>query len=322
MIVLSICILTYNNSKLLEECIESIISNTHNINFEIIIVDSGSTDNTFKMLEKFNNLVKIIKNNIFSGFSAGNNQAFKIARGEYILMLNDDTLILNNSIEKMYNFLHINPHAGAIGPRIFNTDKTHQYSSYLSHPGLFSDFFLKTIPFYAIYRFYIFFVNKNEADFYDQFGKCNGSVNKIREVKHLMGCCIMFKRNLLEKIGYLDENFFLSLEDQDFCARISKSKQGIFYLPESEIIHHGGQSTKHLNNFTNIYFDSRLYLQKKFYGIISTFFYKLFIILSSLLNLFSIVVFYYFIWDEKYKNYFKNAYKYNIKQLRYIYKNF
>ena len=318
MVDLSICILTYNNASILEECINSIISNTQNISYEIIIVDGGSTDNTLKLLTMYNDVVTIINNKKFSGFSAGNNQAFRIAKGEFILMLNDDTIILNNSIEIMFNYLKCNNNIGAVGPRIYNTDKSHQYSSYLTHPTLFYDFLVKTIPFYIFYRTYRYIFESSQSDFHDQFGLCNGSINLIREVKHLMGCCIMFRLNSLKSIGYMDENFYLSLEDQDFCARISQNNLSIFYLSNAEIIHHGGQSTKKLKKFSSIFLDSRMYFETKYYGKNATYFYKIILILSSLINLVTIPIIQIFTWDKKYKSFLKNSFSCNFNQLIYI----
>jgi GT2 family glycosyltransferase len=321
---LSICILTFNNCELLKSLLYSINKSIDNkLTYEIIIVDSGSTDNTLKMLsQEFKDIITI-KNQNFSGFSSGNNQAFKIAKGDYILMLNDDTIIINDSIILIFSMLINNKNIGAIGPILLNPDGSQQYSAYLSYPTIFSEFITHFIPLKIINNFYKKFSLKFNYNFYNQYGKVYSNNKKGTFVKHLMGACIMFKTKLIDEIGLMDEGYYLSLEDQDFCKRIiEKGGYKIYFLPQAKVIHYGGQSVGKIKEFNSIYLDSRLYFQKSNYGNFSKYALISLMFLISIINIPLIGFLKIFVRKKNFKKILQSEIIYNLSLIKYINKKF
>jgi GT2 family glycosyltransferase len=283
MIDLSICILTLNHKQMLSDCLDSIYKNSLHISIEVIIVDSGSNDGTIQMLEAEFPNIKLIKNSKFPGFASSNNTAFEYVSGRYIMILNDDTKVLTDCLRKLVNYMDTNPKTGAIGPKLINSDLSHQYSSYLSFPSLKTELLTKTIQL-AWLRDKFINIAKTNNDQLDQYGLRNGNLNKTRYVKHLMGACIMVRKEIIESVGNLDGQFYLSLEDQDWCKRIGDAGWDVVYLPESQVIHFGNQSVSKISNFGKIYLQSRCYFQKKHYGFVSYIALRFLILLIALNN--------------------------------------
>lgn len=322
-IEISICILTYNNAELLSNLLYSIKNSVRNINYEIIVVDSGSIDSTKNYLKTLHSDVILIENIKFKGFSSGNNQAFNIARGRHILMLNDDTLILEDAINLMHEKLSSNENIGAIGPRLLNIDLTTQYSAFLSYPTILTDFLTNFFITKIILSFYKKFAIKYSFNFLTQFGVAYSNVENGCSVKHLMGACILFRKSLIYKIGQMDENYYLSLEDQDWCKRIiEKGAFSVYYLPEAKILHYGSQSVNKLSEFNSIYFESRKYFQQSNYGKRSLIFYKIIIILMTLINIPFYFILKKVLFSKKYKNIFNSELNFNYNLFNYIIKDY
>lgn len=228
---LSIIIVNYNKAELLKQCLESIYDNlSQNITYEVIVVDNASQDQSVALIKDAFPHVTIIQNDHNRGFAAGNNQGLRIAQGKYIILLNNDTFVLANALEQLIKFLHENPMVGAVGPALLNADG---YTIQVQGSGRGEKFWLATRP---------------------------------TEVSFLTGAAFMIRRELLEDVGELDENFFFYNEDLDWCRRIIAKKWKIFYLPQAKIIHYGGQSTTlnsvkaHVEGFRGgMYFCSKYY---------------------------------------------------------------
>jgi len=228
---LSIIIVSWNVRELLEKCLKSVFDQTKNISLEVFVVDNASTDETARMvLEKFPQ-VTLIKNNKNMGFAVGNNQAIRLAKGEYILLLNPDTEILNGAIERMVGFMQSHPEAGIAGPKLLNSDKTLQPSIRL-FPRLIDQIliFLKIPHIWPnlgpLKRYYA-------LDF-DYTG--------VSEADQVMGAFFLVRREVFNKIGLLDEKFFIWFEEVDFCRRARQAGYKIMYNPDAQVIHYGGQS--------------------------------------------------------------------------------
>jgi Predicted glycosyltransferases len=268
---------------MLLECLDSIHDTTPKECFEIIIVDSGSTDGTIEMIKTEYPDIKLIQNQKFYGFSSGNNQAFQLATGKHIMILNDDTLVLPDTISELLEYVKGNPKVGAIGPRLLNKDLSHQYSSYLSFPTIKTDLLTNVLQIKWLRD--LFNSGRScDADKLDHYGIRNGKKDEVRQVKHLMGACILIRKEVLQTVGALDEHFYLSLEDQDWCKRIGEAGWEVIFYPASKIIHLGNQTVKNLANFGKIYFRSRSYFQKKHYGLLSLFLFKIFTVFIACNN--------------------------------------
>jgi GT2 family glycosyltransferase len=246
---LSIVIVSYNVNDYLIKCLDSIYSFLSNsINFEIIIVDNDSKDESPEVIEKKFKNVLLIKNNFNAGFPAANNQAFRIAKGDFILMLNPDTELTDDSINKLYQFLKSDSSISIAGPKVLNTDGSLQQSVWR----------LPTIGHVFAESFHLKHIIKNKY-----FNNLNP--NQTTLVDSVSGCCLMFRKDLFEKIGMLDENLFW-IEDVDFCYRAKLKNLKTAYYPLSQIFHHSGKSVKANYNFAyyNKIFNFIKYYKKHF----------------------------------------------------------
>ena len=232
----SLVIINYNTKEFLGKCLKSIYENTHEISFEVFVVDNNSKDESTKMVKKEFPQVNLIKNEINVGFAKANNQAIRKSSGRYILLLNSDTLVSPNSLNMMKRFMDHHPQAGALGCKLLNPDLTLQPSC-------------REFPSFVTLLF--------ESTFLDQLFPSNKVIgryklsswnhNEIREVDQPMGACLMVRRKTMEEVGLLDEGFHMFFEEVDWCYRIKKRGWKIYFLPEAKVIHYGGQSIRKVN---------------------------------------------------------------------------
>jgi GT2 family glycosyltransferase len=262
--VISFCVLTSNNVKILNDCLASIISTVNKYSFEIIIVDSSSNDETNYLIGNKFCSAHYIRNDRFYGFSSGNNQAFRNSSGKYICILNDDTILKEFCIDLLIEELENDDSIGAIGPKLLNKDGSLQVSSFNSFPCLLSEFITTSIPFGFVKEKVINFFECNKV--LSNYGEYNLIIDRPVQVKHLMGACIIIPSKVYYEIGGLDENFYLSMEDQDLCRRVLKHNRQVVYFPSAELIHLGGQTVSRLKGaFNKIYLESKLYFFKKYH---------------------------------------------------------
>ncbi|MGJ0843076.1 glycosyltransferase family 2 protein [Clostridium tertium] len=216
MIDLSIIIVNWNTGDLLENCIKSIIKNTTSLRYEIIICDNDSKDNSANRgLEKYDE-VKVIYSKENLGFSKGNNLAFSSSNGRYILLLNPDTIIKNNAIDKAYKYLIKQNEEVLVGAKLLNSDYSIQLSS-CHFPNLYN----------MIFKKYVMSIDMH---------------NKIHETDWVMGAFMMMSRDLYLKVGMLDEKYFMYSEDLDLCYQVKKMNGKVIHFAESEVVHFYNQS--------------------------------------------------------------------------------
>lgn len=231
---LSVIIVNYNVKYYLEQCLNSVLKAIHDIDSEIFVVDNNSSDDSVEMLNKQFPLVKLIQNNTNLGFAKANNQAIAQAKGEYILLLNPDTIIEEDCFVKLLAFMHQSPKAGAVGVKMVNGDGKFLPESKRGFPfpsvafykfsGL-SKLFPKSRTFA---KYHLSFLNKDE----------------IHEVDVLAGAFMFLRKSTLDIVGSLDEDFFMYGEDIDLSYRIQKAGFSNYYYPDTTIIHYKGESTK------------------------------------------------------------------------------
>jgi GT2 family glycosyltransferase len=276
----SIVIVSYNVANYLKECIRSIKRETI-CNYEIIVIDNNSEGHTVELLRTQHPDVTLIRNDLNLGFAKANNQGFKIANGRYVFMLNPDTLILNGAVDKLIQFLDEHPEIGACGPKNLNPDLTLQHNCH--H---FPSLTLEIFKFLQLKRFF----PKNRL-----FGREHMSYwdyGNIRAVDWITGCSLMIRKDVLDRIGGLDENYFLYSEECDFCYQMKQQGKKIFYFPQAEIIHYGGESSVtqnyerlHSRTITKHLYVSRYYFYRKNYGKIQEFVLRFLDILYFILSL-------------------------------------
>jgi GT2 family glycosyltransferase len=228
----SIIIVNWNTEALLRDCLSSIYEQTTNINYEIIVVDNASTDQSIEMVRHNFPTVKLIQNKENRGFAAANNQAIETAQGRYILLLNSDTIVLDKAIEKTFAFANTHPEAGATGCRVLNPDGTIQTTCF-TFPSLLNMF----LSFTYLYKFFPKnrFFGREQMTWWDR--------NDVRQVDVITGCFMLIRREAIEQVGLMDESFFVYAEETDFCYRLKKNGWKVMFTPVGQIIHFGGQST-------------------------------------------------------------------------------
>lgn len=216
---LSIIIVNWNAEEYLKECIKSIYSNMVKTAFEIIVVDNMSSDGSVSMLQNNFPGVRVIRNDVNIGFAKANNQAIKVSRGRYILLINPDTVVIDQSLLKMINFMAADPGAGAIGAKLILPDGSSEASGAGYRPSLvtaFNYYFFLSKLFPRIFRgLYL-----DQASFQEE----------PVAVDWVSGACMMLRRELLGRKIMFNEDFFMYVEDVELCDRIRKDGWKIYYL--------------------------------------------------------------------------------------------
>lgn len=254
---LSIIIVNYNVSHFLEQSLLSVFKASKNIDVEVIVVDNNSVDGSIEMVEKKFPKVKLIANKQNVGFSKANNQAIKISEGQYVLLLNPDTVVQEDTFEKCLTFMDSKPDAGAIGVYMVDGKGNYLPESKRSLPT-------PAVAFFKIFGLSALFPSSR------RFGKYHLGYldkNKIHEVEVLSGAFMMIRCETLEKAGLLDESFFMYGEDIDLSYRITKAGYKNYYYPEARIIHYKGESTKKSSlNYVFIFYQAMLIFAKKHFS--------------------------------------------------------
>lgn len=233
---LSIIVVSYNTREMTQECLQSIYTNAGEVSLEVIVVDNNSQDGSVEMLAAQFPHVHLVKNRENRGFAAANNQGLAVAQGEYILLLNSDTISLGNVLVESVRYLESNLKVGAMGCQVLNFDRTIQ-ATCSGFPTLLRllimTLALDRIPFFPILDTYLLrsWPRDNE-----------------RDVEVISGCFLMARREVIERIGGLDEQFFFFAEETDWCRRILQDGWKLMFSPVGKIIHHGGGSVKKLNH--------------------------------------------------------------------------
>jgi len=232
---LSIVITSYNTSDILLKCLDSIWLETKDITFEVIVVDNASVDDTVTELKKLSQKRKNLKtifNNENVGFSKGNNQGVAKSKGNYILFLNSDTRLIENTFKKMIDWMESHKDIGVSSCQLLNSDKSLQASG-----GYFPDI-LKVF-------FWTFLID--DLPFINSFGSYHPHVGDFYRKDHeqdwVTGAFMMVRREVIEKVKGFDENIFMYAEELELCYRIKKLGYKIYYTTVSKIIHIGGASS-------------------------------------------------------------------------------
>lgn len=245
--MISIIIVNWNTRDLLIDCLESIRQNSPGC--EVIVVDNASSDNSVEAVGRQFPAAKLIASETNLGFAAGNNLGIAEAAGDYVLLLNPDTIVKPQAVDAMHEFLLANPDTGAVGCRIENPDGSQQESYWMSFPSI-GWLFLKSLYLDKIVR---------------RFRREKITEDAPFQVAHLLGACIMTPRSVLHELSGFDESYFLYLEETDLCRRIIQSNRNIYYLPTASIIHFGQQSSLQAAEWTNIqlYLSAYKFIRRK-----------------------------------------------------------
>jgi GT2 family glycosyltransferase len=228
---LSIVIICWNDWKVIENCLRSIIEGVHKISYEIIVSDNGSTDGSPEKIRAQFPTVRVIENRANLGFARGNNVGIYAAQGEYVLILNPDTIIHDGTLDGWIEFADRHPEAGGFGCRVLNPNGTYQRSA---RP-------FPTITRYLVAALYLRFLGRlKRPTLSNEYEWWKGDTE--REVDWQSGCCVMFRGDLLKQLSGFDDRFFYQFEEVDLCRRVWNAGYRIRFTPEVAITHLGGQS--------------------------------------------------------------------------------
>ena len=267
----SVVIVSWNTRALLETCLASVDGPAAGSAIDVVVVDNASEDGSAEMVRRNFQNVRLIENDENVGYARANNQGIRAGRSDFVLLLNSDTQLRHGVIERLASFLRANPEVAAVGPRVANPDGSLQTSCYPT-PTLFREFWrlfhldaLLPLGSYAMSR-------------WDQI--------RPQEVEILLGACILVRREAMERVGLLNETYFMYSEDLDLCYRLRRDGGRIFWYPSAEIVHHGGQSTRQVSRqmFLQLY-RSKLAFFRLYYGGLTAAVYKLILLAASLARL-------------------------------------
>jgi N-acetylglucosaminyl-diphospho-decaprenol L-rhamnosyltransferase len=229
---LSIICVNWNSLDYLLSCVSSIYENTHELSFEIIVFDNASSEGKIETVTKQFPRIKLIKSDRNVGFAAGNNLAFRQSLGQYILLLNPDTKLIGPAINIMLDQIKALPDAGIIGCKLLNTDLSTSTSSIHKFPTILNQ--LLTVEWLRLRfpKFPLWAIGPLFAE--------NLSPTKVEAIS---GACMMLKRDVFERAGLLNENYFMYAEDIDLNYNVRQLGFSSYYIGNAQIVHHGGRSS-------------------------------------------------------------------------------
>ena len=224
---LSIVIVSFNTKKILKSCLNSIFQNKFKGKLEAIVIDNNSLDGSSLMVEKEFKEVTLIRNKENVGFAKAVNQGIKKSKGEFVLLLNSDIIVKENSLNLLFDFAKDKNDLGVLGGRLLNKEGSIQGSCY-HLPNLWrtiinSEGFLKYAP----------------------------QSQEPTQVEVVVGAVFLIPRKIIKEVGLLDERYFIYFEDLDYCRRIKNAGFKVFYLPKAEFVHFHGASGKSIPQKTH-----------------------------------------------------------------------
>lgn len=254
---LSVVIVNYNVKHFIEQCLFSVLKASENIACEVFVVDNNSVDGSVTLIKEKFPQINLIVNKINTGFSVANNQAIKLAKGEYILLLNPDTVVQEDTFTKILAFMDAHPQAGGLGVKMLDGQGNFAPESKRGLPT-------PEVAFYKMFGFSRFFPKSK------RFGKYHLSFlpeNQTNEIDVISGAFMLIRKSVLDTIGLLDETFFMYGEDIDLSYRIKKAGFKNYYFPETQIIHYKGESTKRSSlNYVVIFYKAMAIFSKKHFS--------------------------------------------------------
>jgi GT2 family glycosyltransferase len=258
MIDLTISIVSSDNMEQLSDCLASIYNTCPpSIGLEVALVNNASARDWSALTAAFPR-ARIIRSDRPIGYAAAHNLAIASSTGRYHLIMNDDMLVHDGTLEQILRYLDDHPQAGALGCRLTNADGSLQISSFLSYPSLLDqareallvNMVLARIP-PLHHRF-------------TMYGRANSNGTETRSVCHLMGAFIVVRREVLESVGPLDPHYFFSFEDIDWCWRIRQRGWSVVYLPRAVVVHFGSQTLgKRTDRMLGAFYAGRLRFEAK-----------------------------------------------------------
>jgi GT2 family glycosyltransferase len=272
---LSVVIVNWNTREFLSRCLRSVYDTTPDLDFEVIVVDNGSTDGSQEMVRQEFPGVGLIVNTENRGFAKANNQAIRRSRGRYVLLLNSDAFVRENAIEHTIAFMDGHPEAGMAGCKLLFEDGRLQPSCY-AFPTLFTEFLIavgldRLLP---------------RSRLFGKYGMTYWDFDDIREVDVILGAFMLVRATAIDDVGLMDERYFMYSEEVDWCYRLREKGWKIYFYPHVEAVHLGGGSTRRVRAEMLIrLYGSRIEFFRKHHGRLSARLLKLVIGFNCLLRI-------------------------------------
>jgi len=248
---ISIVIVSYNVRHFLSQCISSILNSICNVEFEIIVVDNNSKDNSCEFIKNNFPNVKLIENKDNLGFGKANNIGFSVSNGKYVLILNPDTIISPDTLQTMYEFMENNIDVGIAGCKVLNSDGSFQLACRRGFPTPWASFT-------KLFGLQKIFPNLK------LFGKYNmtfKSIDESYQVDAVIGAFMFVNKEVIDRINGFDEKYFMYGEDIDFCKKANLLGYKTYYVHTTTIVHYKGESTKrsNINDLNHFYEAMKIY---------------------------------------------------------------
>jgi len=254
---LSVIIVNYNVEYFLEQCLLSVEKAAKNIDAEIFVVDNNSVDGSVNLVKEKFPFVKLIENKKNTGFSFANNQAIKESQGKYVLLLNPDTLVEEDTFEKIITFMNTHQDAGGLGVMMVDGKGIFLPESKRGLPT----------PMVAFYKIFGLSALFPKSKIFGRYHVGYLDKNKTHEIEILSGAFMLLRKKVLDEIGLMDETFFMYGEDIDISYRITKAGYKNYYFPKTKIIHYKGESTKKSSvNYVFIFYRAMIIFAEKHFS--------------------------------------------------------
>ncbi|MFU8829799.1 MAG: glycosyltransferase family 2 protein, partial [Phycisphaerales bacterium] len=208
---LSIVIISFNTIDITRDCLRSVFENIGDLHAQVIVVDNDSKDGSADMVASEFPKVELIRNSDNRGFAAANNQGFELCTGEFVLLLNSDTVVLGDVLEKSVAYMREHPQVGVFGCRVLNPDRTMQPTCFMV-PSLLN-ISLMTLGLSKLSR----------PKFFGRMQMLDWQRDSEREVQVVTGCYMLVRRTAMDAVGWLDDSFFFCGEETDWCVRFRKA---------------------------------------------------------------------------------------------------
>ena len=271
---LTVIIVSWNCREDLAACLASLPGANTATSVQIVVVDNASGDGTVAMVEASFPHVRLVKNAENVGFAAANNQALKMSRSRYLLLLNPDTIVHPGAFDVLVRFMDHHPDAWCAGPALANTNGTLQRTG-VRFPSLWN-IFCESLLLDRMFPMGRLFGAHREL---------YTDPSKLRKVDYVQGAALLVRQEVIERIGGLDENFFMYFEEADWCYRMRESGGSVFYVPEATVVHLGGETFGHYDERRLVWYHQSLFLfYRKHYDRHARFLLRPLIIFRSLIR--------------------------------------
>jgi len=227
----SVIVVNWNTRDLLRECLASVVAQMGEVALELLVVDNASTDGSAEMVRQEFPQARLWVNAENRGFAAANNQAIAQAQGRYLFLLNSDAYLWPGALQALRDFLDAHPEAAVVGPKVLNPDGTTQPSCF-RFPTAW-DVFCEMAFLSALFP---------GSPLFNRRGMGGFDRRTVREVDWVLGAAMAVRREWAERVGGLDEGYFVYAEELDWCRRIRGAGGRIFFFPGAEVVHYGGVS--------------------------------------------------------------------------------